>query len=38
MTALDASAAGVVDLVERLRPSQRTLPTPCQDWNVRELT
>jgi uncharacterized protein (TIGR03086 family) len=37
MTALDASAARVIELVGQLDESQWTAATPCPDWDVREL-
>lgn len=37
MTALDASAARVVDLVGQVGPAQWTAATPCSEWDVREL-
>ncbi|WP_239134153.1 TIGR03086 family metal-binding protein [Rugosimonospora africana] len=37
MTALDASAARVLDLVGRADRSLWTRQTPCPEWNVREL-
>ena len=37
MQALDVSSARVVDLVGQVDRSQWELPTPCTEWNVRDL-
>ena len=37
IAALDVSAAQVLDLVGLVRRSEWSRPTPCADWNVREL-
>jgi uncharacterized protein (TIGR03086 family) len=37
LDAHDASAGRVIELVGRVRPEQRSNPTPCSSWNVETL-
>lgn len=34
---LDQCWRGIDSVVRSLRPDQLSLPTPCNDWNVRDL-